>query len=173
MPPGIGYSFQPGVDTVSMGGGGASAPNISPQQAVKILSFRVPKAPLGGNTLAPRELLQSAGAAGMPGGSLNALLSALAQLMQQQPQDQQTELANYDPSQQQRNGILFPAPKYDPYVAPTPIKTTAPPRVTPALDPVPVDARPLMPLGTPQSAAPVYESMPTQFDMQSIEPLPF
>jgi hypothetical protein len=169
MPPGIGYSFQPGVDTVNMEQGGRPGGQAaSPQQAVKILNVRLPKSPLGGSSIAPRQLLESAGAAGMPGAALNQLLTALARLMQP-PQAQQAEGESFDPSEQQ-NGMLFPAPHRDPYVPPTVIKTSKPPRVIPSIDPVPVDTRPLTPLVPPQAQSQMaYDPMPTQFD--TLDPL--
>lgn len=84
MPPGIGYSFQPGADDIALSPGGRQRAGLSPQAAVKILSLRVPKQSLGGSALAPRQLLEASGAAGVPGASLNQLLQALAQMMQPQ-----------------------------------------------------------------------------------------
>lgn len=79
MPDNIGFSFAPGADQQTrdqaMPGGGAPR-GTSPQQAVKILSLRVPKQ-LPSNAPVSRELLNGPGGAGAPG-----LTSMIQQLMQ-------------------------------------------------------------------------------------------
>jgi len=79
---GIGYSFQPGLSNVRMDGrgGGGRVAGASPQQAVKILSLRVPEQ-LPASAPINRTLLTSPGAAGVPGGSqaLNQVIGGLMQ----------------------------------------------------------------------------------------------
>lgn len=78
MPQGpMGFSFQPGAD-VAMGpnaqAGGRSLP--TPQESVKVLSFRMPKRDTQG-AIAPQALLQASGAGGVPTGGLSPQLLAL------------------------------------------------------------------------------------------------
>lgn len=78
MPSNIGYSFQPSPQDVRVSGNGRNGgPRIGPQEAVRMFSLRIPKAPLGQSPIAPRALLESPGGAGMP--ILNQVLAALAQ----------------------------------------------------------------------------------------------
>lgn len=87
MPPGIGY----GRDIPIAREGGAGSPEgakiggISPQEAVRILSLRVPEraSPTG---LAPLPLLQSRGGLGAGAQGLDALLQGLMQAFPQLPQ---------------------------------------------------------------------------------------
>lgn len=77
MPAGIGYSFAPQSNDVRLSGGSKSRPHIGPQEAIRLINLHIPKSALGPSAIAPRELLQSPGAAGVP--NLNSILAALAQ----------------------------------------------------------------------------------------------
>lgn len=68
-----GYSYQPGAQAMPQQGGSPRA--LSPQEAVRILSLRLPKHPQ--NSPVPAALLNSAGGGGSP--DLTALLRALMQ----------------------------------------------------------------------------------------------
>jgi hypothetical protein len=78
MPAGIGYSFAPGADQQLPGGqNGQGRQGMSPQDAVKLLSLRIPERPAPSG-IAPQALLQGQGAAGMAGGGgLQAIIRAL------------------------------------------------------------------------------------------------
>lgn len=68
----IGYSFQPSAPSAQ----GAQTPQLTPQEAVRILSLRLPKSPQ--NLPVPQQLLTSQGGGGAAGGgSLTTLLQAL------------------------------------------------------------------------------------------------
>ena len=83
MPPGIGYNFQFGAErprTQPGGGGGVSG--LSPQEAVKFLSLRLPdrQSP---TAIASQALLRAPGAAGLSGhgdANLQAVIQGLMQL---------------------------------------------------------------------------------------------
>lgn len=79
----IGYSWQPGATTP--GGTGAGGPSgvkgASPQQAVKILSLRVPERP-SATQIAPQALLTSKGSAAAGAQGLDTLVAALMQAFQ-------------------------------------------------------------------------------------------
>jgi hypothetical protein len=77
MPANLGYAFAPGADQQLPGGqNGQGRQGMSPQDAVKLLSLRVPERPAAGG-IAPQALLQGQGAAGMGGGGLQAIIRAL------------------------------------------------------------------------------------------------
>jgi hypothetical protein len=76
MPPGIGYSFQPGSSDIPMQGGASGGAASAPASAVKVLSMRVPKR-AASSAIAPQALLQSPGSAGAPGGFDPMLLQLL------------------------------------------------------------------------------------------------
>jgi hypothetical protein len=76
---GLGYSFNPSQPDLPMsdqGAPGRPAGGLTPQQAVKMLSLRIPERP-SPTGLAPMPLLQSPGGAGMQG--LDSLIAALLQ----------------------------------------------------------------------------------------------
>jgi hypothetical protein len=78
MPANVGYTFQPGgsQDTRMQSRDGVGASPISPQEAVKILSLRIPERAQGG--IAPLPLLTSPGLTGTTdAGDLGGLLTAL------------------------------------------------------------------------------------------------
>lgn len=91
--PGMGLSYQPGVDTVPMQGGGMGAsPSTPAESPAKVLSLRLPKN-LGQSPIAARDLLMAPGAGGSPG--LNAIIQQLmrsysggGQPSSEQPQSQ-------------------------------------------------------------------------------------
>jgi hypothetical protein len=71
MPANVGYSFDPaagqqGQNGDETGTGGFGTSRLSPQQAVKLLSLRIPERPAP-QAIAPQALLQGRGAAGSPG----------------------------------------------------------------------------------------------------------
>lgn len=83
MPPGIGYNFAPGND-IQMGGKGRSGgPSFGPQEAIRMLSLRLPKS-AGPSAIAPSALLNAPGGAGAP--NLNSILMALVQAFAPQHQ---------------------------------------------------------------------------------------
>lgn len=76
MPPGIGYSFQPGADQ-AMGPGGQQGKSVAPPaSSVKVLSYRMPKQDVRG-AIAPASLLNASGAAGAATGGLSPQLLSL------------------------------------------------------------------------------------------------
>ncbi len=86
MPQGLGYSFDPGAGQqgqLGQDGEGGGFSRMSPQQAVKLLSLRIPERP-SGHGIAPQALLQSQGgmAAGAPPGpgSMNSIISGLMKM---------------------------------------------------------------------------------------------
>jgi hypothetical protein len=87
--PNFGFSFQPGADAqggmreqaIAPSQGGAAP---SPQQAVKLLSLRVPKT-LPSNAPIARSLLTGPGSAAPGAQGLNSLIAALMQVFQPQP----------------------------------------------------------------------------------------
>lgn len=79
MPPGIGYSYAPGADIPMNGEGQGRAPSrLSPQQAVKILSLRVPSA-LPSNAPVARQLLTSPGGSAAGASGLQSMIQQLIQ----------------------------------------------------------------------------------------------
>lgn len=79
MPPGIGYSYAPGSDIPFNGERGGQAPSrLSPQQAVKILSLRVPEA-LPSNAPVARQLLTSPGGSAAGASGLQSMIQQLIQ----------------------------------------------------------------------------------------------
>jgi hypothetical protein len=87
MPPGIGFSFQPGHDaqqSMQDAPFGPSPSASTPQQAVQIRSLRVPKT-LPSNAPVSRSLLTAPGSAAPGGNDLTSFVQALRQLFQPQP----------------------------------------------------------------------------------------
>lgn len=91
MPPGIGYSR----DIPLAGESGGAGPQgqgrvggLSPQEAVRILSLRIPERPAQ-NAIAPLPLLLSPGGEAAGAQGLDALLQGLAAAFPQMPQPQQ------------------------------------------------------------------------------------
>lgn len=84
MPQGLGYSFDPGAGQQGQSGQDATGggfSRMSPQQAVKLLSLRIPeRAPGMGRGLAPQELLQSPGSAAA-GGGMQSVIQGLMRMM--------------------------------------------------------------------------------------------
>ncbi len=76
----FGYTFQPGGGNGRMTGtdGSGAGGNVSPQEAIRILSFRVPKQPMAG-AIAPQALLPGATQQASQSASLNTIVSALMQ----------------------------------------------------------------------------------------------
>jgi hypothetical protein len=72
--PSYGVTFMPQGDAVYRKDGGADTAGVTPiQEAVKVLSLRVPKV-LGNNPLAPLALLTAPGGGALPAGMLEALM---------------------------------------------------------------------------------------------------
>lgn len=86
MPPGIGYAKDPFTDIQMQGQNGQSRgpSRLSPQQAVRVLSLRVPERAQANAPINPT-LLNASGGAGVPGG-LNQLLQSLMSLFAPSPQ---------------------------------------------------------------------------------------
>lgn len=76
----MGFSYQPGGDGGMQRPNGPGGQSVSPQEALRVLSFRVPKRP---NTFAPGSLLPGApSGGGMDAGALSAIVGQLMKLMQ-------------------------------------------------------------------------------------------
>ena len=81
MPEGVGYSFDPGAASLGRPQGEDQAGSrMSPQQAVKLLSLRIPERAPGQGGLAPQALLQGSGSAGMPSGSMSQVIASLMKM---------------------------------------------------------------------------------------------
>ena len=77
MPQNVGYSFQPLNQPQTGADGQGRVSGLSPQQAVRLLSLRIPERP-SPTGIAPQALLQARGGAGVPGGGdMSALIRAL------------------------------------------------------------------------------------------------
>jgi hypothetical protein len=116
MPPGIGYSYAPGSD-IQMNGqnGNGSAPSrLSPQQAVKVLSLRVPQT-LPSNAPVNRQLLTSPGGAAAGASGLQSMIQQLMQAFKPQASPQQA-LAGQPPPLQAPAQQAMPTP----HMLPTP-----------------------------------------------------
>lgn len=75
----IGFSFQPGTQAQRPGqSGGGRAGGMTPQQAVRILSLRVPERP-SPTAIAPLPLLQSQGSRAPGAQGLDSMIAALMQ----------------------------------------------------------------------------------------------
>lgn len=81
MPPGIGYSFSPTGQDIPVDDGNSRFQGMSPQQAVKMISLRVPHA-APPNAPINNTLMNSAGGSGAPGGGLGAVLQQLMKMFQ-------------------------------------------------------------------------------------------
>lgn len=84
----LGFSFAPGSDIQMNGqnGGGTASPSrLTPQQAVKILSLRVPES-LPGNAPVARQLLTAPGGSAAGASGLQSLIQQLIQSFRPQPQ---------------------------------------------------------------------------------------
>lgn len=80
----IGFSYAPGSNSrLDMQQGQQGARGISPQQAVKILSLRVPERP-SPTAIAPMALLQSQGGMAPGAGGLQSMIAALIQAFKPQ-----------------------------------------------------------------------------------------
>lgn len=82
----IGYSWQVGADNPEggpNGQGGSGGRGISPQQAVKILSLRIPERP-SPRGIAPQPLLTSKGSAAAGAQGLDLVVAALMQMFKPQ-----------------------------------------------------------------------------------------
>jgi hypothetical protein len=76
----MGYSYQPGGYGGQQQNGSQNGQSVSPQEALRVLSFRVPKRPQGAFT--PGSLLPGAQAGGgMDASALNAIVGQLMQMM--------------------------------------------------------------------------------------------
>jgi hypothetical protein len=84
--PEIGYSFAPGATSRpnQAGGGSGNGYGISPQEAVRILSLRVPDRP-SPTAIAPLPLLQSPGGAAAGASGLQSMIAALMQAFRPTP----------------------------------------------------------------------------------------
>lgn len=112
----LGFSFQPGQDQPQGGGpldqrlGGG--PSATPQDAVKILSLRVPRT-LPSNAPVNRALLAGPGGIAQGGaapgaGGLNSLIAALTQLFQGSSRQLPNELrVNQGPVPSDGAGVLY------------------------------------------------------------------
>lgn len=78
MPEGIGYRFQIGANGNREDENGGQGRGISPQEAVKILSLRVPERP-SPTAVVPLELLNSPGGAAAGAQGLDSMIAALIQ----------------------------------------------------------------------------------------------
>lgn len=98
---GIGFSFQPGATDIGMGGGrrggGGGPRGASPQEAVRILSLRVPERP-SPTAIAPLPLLQSKGSAAAGAQGLDSLVAALMQGFRPPMQSNAPFLPNQTPT---------------------------------------------------------------------------
>ena len=76
----FGYSFQPGLaDSGANGTGRAGGPRQPIQEAIQMLSLRLPKS-FGARSIAPAPLLTALGSMGQPGARGNVTAQAYAQL---------------------------------------------------------------------------------------------
>jgi len=85
MPPGIGYGRDiplAGEQSGATPQGGTNVGGMSPQEAVKILSLRVPERP-SASAIAPLPLLQSQGGMAPGAGGLDSMIAALMQAFPQ------------------------------------------------------------------------------------------
>jgi hypothetical protein len=143
MANGIGYSFQPGGQDIQTDAtGSASGRGLSPQEAVKILSLRIPERP-SPTAIAPMPLLTSQGGAGVPG--LDSLVAALMQSFQGTGADAPGESGSGGAQYDEGTGFTeMPTPSWAP---------TLPPKFT--FDTPPVELSPLPePEGVPGQEPP-------------------
>ena len=112
MPPGIGYSFQPGADQSMQGPGGQGGRSVAPpSSSVKVLSYRMPKRDVRGQ-VAPSALLNASGGGGQQTGGLSPrllslLLSAFSAGPQQAQQGPFGDGGSSDPA-----GVVGPGPRF-------------------------------------------------------------
>ena len=112
MPPGIGYSFQPGADQLMQGPGGQGGRSVAPpSSSVKVLSYRMPKRDVRGQ-VAPSALLNASGGGGQQTGGLSPrllslLLSAFSAGPQQAQQGPFGDGGSSDPA-----GVVGPGPRF-------------------------------------------------------------
>lgn len=165
MPEGIGYQFAPSAGDINMQngggqGGGSAAGGLTPQQAIRILSLRIPNRS-NGRGIAPNALLQGGGAAtpGFNVGGFDAVIQALMGAFSPQPgsgggQVTSAGLPPFQPPAPQQGGGGMPPPA-KPSTQPPPPKikpgqeappTTNKPSSVPPAPPMSFDDGPLIPL---------------------------
>lgn len=110
MSPGIGYA-KGLTNDIPMQGQGASPSRLSPQQAIKILSLRVPET-LPSNAPVSRSLLTSPGGAAPGAQGLNSLIAQLVQAFKPSQEMASPQQASPLPSRQIPNAP-FQAPVLD------------------------------------------------------------
>lgn len=149
MPEGIGYSFDPAQpfngNGGANGGNGGGRSRLSPQQAVRILSLRVPES-LPSNAPVNRALLTSPGGSAAGASGLNSMIQQLIEAFkptQAAPQGvpalppvDLTRPASGSPAPQGPVSTV-PGPSGQPRPTPTPVPQPNVPPPTPAAPPPP------------------------------------
>lgn len=144
MPAGLGYSFDPGAGQAGQQDQGerGNFGGLSPQQAVKLLSLRIPERPAA-SAIAPQALLQSQGAAGMP---MNAMIQQLMRAFM--PGLQAGAAAGGPPSPRVIPGLNSGEGPYQPDLSVnTQAQPSAPSLVPPNLDELLARYREMVPTG--------------------------
>lgn len=161
----FGLSFVPGqsqLDRQPGGGGGGAQPRSSPvQQAIQMLSLRLPHV-VGAQALAPGPLLQGPGAAGVPsagGGGIEALLRLLFGVGPQGGGPISPTGAPITPGPSGRYEVppmRVPQPRVTAGLLPTGQSWPRPPGTGPAYGPLPPTA------GGPSLPSPSYTPVPSR-----------